>query len=239
MPHRCTPLEPPTVGVGLYLSFPAPPNGGLLEARPPHATDSLAGAMPPHPDRLRPLLPIVVPAVLLIILWSFQPSANDTTSNRGAPGWAAPADDDADSERASVTAVVDGDTIEMEFAGRRHRVRLLGIDSPESVHPELPEQCYGKEATEALSRLLPPGTDIVVERDVELHDRYQRLLLYVYRRSDGLFVNHWLVESGLAEAVFYPPNIHFRPEIQQARQQARASGRGLWGHCDGPDQPLR
>lgn len=194
--------------------------------------------MPPHPRRFRPIISIMVSAVVLV-LCSCRMAGNDIKDNRAADRATSSDAGDANLEQATVKAVVDGDTIEVEMAGRRHRVRLLGVDSPESVHPELPEQCYGKEATDALNRLLPPGTDIMIERDVELHDHYQRLLLYVYRRSDGLFVNRWLVEQGLAEAVFYAPNTHFRPEIQQARQRARTSGRGLWGRCEGPDQPLR
>lgn len=194
--------------------------------------------MPPYLGRFTPIMWIMVPAVLLGFL-SCRVPGNDITDDRAADRPTSSDAGDANLQQATVTAVVDGDTIEVEMTGRRHRVRLLGVDSPESVHPELPEQCYGKEATDALSRLLPPGTDIMIERDVELHDHYQRLLLYVYRRSDGLFVNHWLVEQGLAEAVFYTPNTHYRPKIQQARQRARTSGRGLWGRCEGPDQPLR
>ncbi len=180
---------------------------------------------------------MLVPAVL--ILPACRPPGSDTAARLSANQAASADHNKATLLEATVTTVIDGDTIEVEMAGRRHRVRLLGVDSPESVHPELPEQCYGKEATEGLSRQLPPGSEIIIERDVELYDRYQRLLLYVYRRHDGLFVNRWLVEQGLAEAVFYPPNLHFRPEIQQSRQQARAERRGLWGHCEGPDQPLR
>ncbi len=194
--------------------------------------------MPPHSRRFKPIISILVPAVL-VILPGCRPPGSDTTLGPTTSQATSAGHNNATTLEATVTAVIDGDTIEVEMAGRRHRVRLLGVDSPESVHPELPEQCYGREATEGLSRLLPPGSGIIIERDVELHDRYQRLLLYVYRRYDGLFVNRWLVEQGLAEAVFYPPNIHLRPEIQQARQQARAAGRGLWGHCEGPDQPLR
>lgn len=204
--------------------------------------DSMAGAMPPHPSRFTLLISVLVTAVLFPLLFSgCRAPGHDVIDNtRAAGGGTVTNHDEATAPgKVVVTAVVDGDTIEVDIAGRRYRIRLLGIDSPESIHPEVPEQCYGKEATEALSRLLPPGTDVTIERDVELHDHYQRLLLYVYRRSDGLFVNRWLVERGLAEALFYPPNTHYQPEIQRARQQARASGRGLWGSCDGPDQPLR
>lgn len=140
---------------------------------------------------------------------------------------------------AIVVAVIDGDTIELDFAGHRERVRLLGIDAPESVHPTVPVQCFGREASAELAAALPPGTDVRVERDVDARDRYDRLLLYVYRSSDELFVNRWLVRSGLADTSFYDPNTAWAPALNVARSRARAERAGLWGHCDGPDQPLR
>lgn len=141
--------------------------------------------------------------------------------------------------RAVVVAVIDGDTIEMEIGGRRERVRLLGLDAPETVHPSVPVQCYGAEASAALEALLPPATVVAVERDLELRDRYDRLLLYVYRADDDLFVNHWLVRNGMADTAFYEPNTTRSVDLTRARARARAERAGLWGHCDGPDQPLQ
>jgi len=141
--------------------------------------------------------------------------------------------------QAVVVEVVDGDTIELDLGGRRERVRLLGIDAPESVHPSVPVQCYGPEASLQLTSLLPPSTVVRVERDAELRDRYDRLLLYVYRVEDGLFVNRWLLAMGLADTSYYEPNTALSSPLITARAEARAAGRGLWGHCDGPDQPLQ
>jgi micrococcal nuclease len=140
---------------------------------------------------------------------------------------------------ATVTRVVDGDTVELTIGGQTERVRLVGLDAPESVSPTVPEQCYGAEASRSLRELLPAGTEVRLERDVEARDRYGRLLLYLYRAEDGLFVNQWLIASGLADAVTYEPNDAFHSSFEQARQEARGSGTGLWGSCDGPDQPLR
>ncbi|MGI9597294.1 MAG: thermonuclease family protein, partial [Acidimicrobiales bacterium] len=138
---------------------------------------------------------------------------------------------------AVVTSVVDGDTIELEIAGRPERVRLLGIDAPESVHPTVPIQCYGPEASAQLAAGLPPGSIVRIERDDDARDRYGRLLLYVYRTADGLFVNEWLVRNGLADTSFYEPNTTMAAPLNAARSRARAERVGLWGNCDGPDQP--
>lgn len=145
---------------------------------------------------------------------------------------------DAGLGRAVVVEVVDGDTVELDLGRGRERVRLLGIDAPESVHPTLPVQCFGPEASAQLTRLLPPGTVVRVERDHEARDRYDRLLLYLYRADDDLFVNDWLLANGLADTSFYEPNTTRAPELRRARSRARSTATGLWGACDGPDQPL-
>lgn len=141
-------------------------------------------------------------------------------------------------DRGVVDRVVDGDTIVVDFGTVTERVRLIGIDAPESVAPNQPVHCYGAEASEALHDLLPAGTDVRVERDVEARDRYDRLLLYVYRADDDLFVNHWLVVNGYAESHSYRPNTTHQADFDRARDAARASAIGLWGRCDGPEQPL-
>ena len=149
-----------------------------------------------------------------------------------AAGPAAPIDE------AVVIDVVDGDTVDLDIAGTRERVRLLGVDAPESVHPSMPVQCFGEEASAALAELLPRGSIVRLERDIEARDRYDRLLLYLYRSEDDLPVNLWLVRRGLADTAFYEPNTARAPELTRAKGAARAEGTGLWGACDGPDQPL-
>jgi micrococcal nuclease len=137
-----------------------------------------------------------------------------------------------------VTEVVDGDTVDLDIGGQRERVRLLGIDAPESVHPSVPVQCFGPEASAALVELLPPGSTVRIERDTEPRDRYGRLLLYLFRAEDDLPVNRWLVANGLADTAFYEPNTSRALELTRARADARSRGAGLWSACDGPDQPL-
>lgn len=139
---------------------------------------------------------------------------------------------------ATVVRVIDGDTVELEIGAATERVRLLGIDAPESVARNVPEQCFGAEAAAALAELLPAGTDVEVSRDLEARDHYGRLLLYLHRTADHLFVNEWLVAAGYAEAVSYEPNTTHRSALHRAQRHATGNGLGLWVSCDGPDQPL-
>ncbi len=137
-----------------------------------------------------------------------------------------------------VVDVLDGDTIVIDFGTVSERVRLLGIDTPESVDPNRPVQCFGAEATAHLQELLPVGTTVLVERDVDARDRYGRLLAYVFRSDDDLFVNAALLRGGFADMAILPPNTSYRDELEAAFARARTEDAGLWAHCDGPDQPL-
>lgn len=139
---------------------------------------------------------------------------------------------------AIVERVVDGDTIDVLIGSRQETVRLIGIDAPESVAPTRPVQCFGREASLHLEAVLPHGTEITLVRDVEARDAYRRLLGYVVRSSDGLFVNLELVATGYAAAMNYPPNDHYARVLAGAEADAAAAGRGLWGYCGGPDVPL-
>ena len=139
---------------------------------------------------------------------------------------------------AVVERVVDGDTFTVKIGGRSEPVRLLGIDTPESVARTRPVQCYGEEASLRLAELLPVGTDVTLVRDIEARDAYNRLLAYVVRSDDELFVNLKLVDEGYAAILNYPPNDHYADVLQRAESAARAAGRGLWSACGGPDVPL-
>jgi micrococcal nuclease len=132
---------------------------------------------------------------------------------------------------AVVKRVVDGDTIVVHLGGRDERVRLIGIDTPETVDPRKPVQCFGKEASTHTHDLLPPGTVVRLERDVEGRDRYDRLLAYVYRVSDGLFVNLALARDGYAQMLTIPPNVAYVEQFRGAVADARQAGRGLWSSC--------
>ena len=132
-----------------------------------------------------------------------------------------------------VRRVVDGDTLVVAFGGDDERVRLIGIDTPESVDPRRPVECLGKEAAAHLRGLVPNGTEVRLERDVEPRDRYDRLLAYVHRVDDDLFVNLAMVEAGYAEPLTIPPNVAYRERFSTAARQAREAGRGLWSACQG------
>lgn len=135
---------------------------------------------------------------------------------------------------ATVVDVSDGDTIEVRFDdGPVERVRLLGIDTPETVHPDRPVECWGPEASARTRALTPPGSEVLVRRDQEVRDRFGRLLLYVWR-SDGLFVNATLLAEGHARTMFFAPNHAHRAELSAAAAEARRQGLGLWVEC--PDE---
>lgn len=137
---------------------------------------------------------------------------------------------------AVVTHVVDGDTVDLRFGdGRTERVRLLGIDTPETVKPNTPVQCFGPEASARTKELLTTGTDVLIQRDAEARDRYGRLLAYIWRRQDGLFVNRDLVDGGYARTLAIAPNNAHRADLSAAAAAARATGTGLWSACPATD----
>jgi len=154
-----------------------------------------------------------------------------------APAATAP-DQAALEPNATLERVVDGDTIIAQINGQRERVRLLGIDTPESVAQTRPDQCFGAEASLYLQSLLPEGTAITLIRDEEARDQYDRLLAYVVRSHDQLFINLDLLEKGYAGILIYPPNDHYADLFTDAEHTAASNDVGLWGVCGGPDVPL-
>jgi endonuclease YncB( thermonuclease family) len=134
---------------------------------------------------------------------------------------------------ATVTRLVDGDTLHVRIGGRDEDVRLLGIDTPETHKPNTPVECFGVEASRHLAALVPRGTAVRLERDVEARDRYGRLLAYVYRQRDGLFVNLAMARDGYAAAYTYPPNVAHADALVAAAGEARDQNRGLWAACGG------
>jgi len=134
---------------------------------------------------------------------------------------------------ATVIYVTDGDTIGVEIDGVEERVRLIGIDTPETKKPNTPVQCFGLEATAFTKSLLPVGTALHVERDVEARDVYGRLLAYIYRSADGLFVNMEIIGQGYARPLTIPPNVAHANEFVVAARHAEATNVGLWAGCSG------
>ena len=168
----------------------------------------------------RILTALALVAAALYTQWLAQPDGlhNDpvlTTTPRPAPDGS-----------VRISRVIDGDTIELEGGTR---VRLIGINTPETVDPRTTVQCFGKEASDYTKSLLKNGI-VVLKKDISDTDKYGRLLRYVYL-PDGTFVNLVLVQKGYAHANAYPPDIAHSKEFSAAQAAARSAGIGLWGAC--------
>ena len=132
---------------------------------------------------------------------------------------------------ATVKHVVDGDTIDIAIGGNTERVRLIGINTPETKHPTKGLECFGPEASAYTQQLLPKGTALRVERDIEARDKYGRLLLYVYIADSNVFVNLDLVLQGYARPMVFEPNTAHKADFAQAATQAELRNVGLWQAC--------
>lgn len=148
-------------------------------------------------------------------------------------------------ESARVIDTVDGDTIVVAITGRvegpgagdavvgrEYRLRMIGIDTPESVAPGAPVECFGIEASKATKALLE-GESVRLVTDVSEVDRYDRLLRYVYLGDE--MANARLVLNGYAAAYTYPPDVRHADLFVALQARARAEGRGLWSRrtCGG------
>ena len=131
----------------------------------------------------------------------------------------------------TILKVVDGDTVDIDINGNTERVRLIGVNTPETKHPTKPIECFGPEASAYLTQLLPKGTHVRIERDIEARDRYGRMLLYLYRASDNLFINLDLVLRGYGTPMSIEPNIFHRNDFVHAAALAETTNVGLWQAC--------
>lgn len=136
-------------------------------------------------------------------------------------------------EAAAVKRVIDGDTIELESG---QRVRYIGVDTPETVDPRKPVQCFGKEAS-AKNHELVEGKSVILEKDISETDKYGRLLRYVYLQPtdspNPIFVNDYLVRQGFAHSSSYPPDIKYQDIFRASEDFARQNNLGLWSACTG------
>jgi micrococcal nuclease len=164
--------------------------------------------------------------------------------------WESGSRDSGDERPAAVTSgtvvrAVDGDTLEVRLDGeqRTEDVRLIGVDTPETVKPDTPVQCFGPQAS-AFQHRVAEGRRVRLVTGVEPRDVYDRLLTYVYllppaRLSDNSqrpaqrerFLNAELLRRGLARTLAIPPNIRFAERFAALERRAARAGRGLWGHC--------
>jgi micrococcal nuclease len=132
-----------------------------------------------------------------------------------------------DTTIATVTNVVDGDTIDVEIEGEEYRLRYIGIDTPETVDPRRPVECFGQAASDQNTKLVL-GKTVGLEKDVSETDQFGRLLRYVWLNGSDM-VNVLLVRGGYAEASAYPPDVKYQELLDAMESQAREAGNGLWG----------
>jgi micrococcal nuclease len=144
-----------------------------------------------------------------------EPAALPATETTGIPSQAT---------EATIDYVHDGDTL---FLTDGRKVRLLGINTPE-IGDDL--ECYGDEATALLRSLLPVGTHVWVNADIEPLDQYGRSLLFIYK-DDATNINLELLKQGAAEVMMYAPNLLLQQPVEAAERAARAADLGLWSAC--------
>jgi micrococcal nuclease len=157
----------------------------------------------------------------------------------GGPGDPAPA---GQAVSGKVLRVIDGDTIEVSIDGVEEDVRYIGVDTPETVKPGEPVQCYGPQASAANHRLVE-GQTVRLVFDRERRDAYGRLLAYVYAQARGeagkaqvdaersRFVNATLIRDGYARTLEIEPNTRHASQLRRLEARAGRAGRGLWGAC--------
>jgi micrococcal nuclease len=125
-----------------------------------------------------------------------------------------------------VVRVVDGDTFVIDYNGKEERVRLIGIDTPESVHPNEEKNTKEGIKTSNYTKERLEGKMIKLELDVQERDKYGRILAYVY--VDGNMYNKELLELGYAKLATYPPNVKYVDDFTKLQEQARENKVGLW-----------
>jgi endonuclease YncB( thermonuclease family) len=184
-------------------------------------------------------VPVLVPLLLVLALVGVAGCGGYAGDGGGGGGGGAPAalattraeraswpDPPKAAVPAEVERVVDGDTFVARVKGRRERIRIIGVDTPESVDPNRPDEPFGEEASNFAKRYLD-GATVRLAGDVEPRDRYGRLLAYVWL-DDGTFWNALLAAEGYAQQLTIPPNVTYAELFRRLVGEARAHDRGLW-----------
>jgi len=186
-------------------------------------------------DRRRLALALTLAGLALVALAGCQGLVEDIGNGGGrAPADLATSqaerDDWPDAPKGAVAArverVVDGDTFIASVKGRRERVRVIGVDTPESVAPNQPDEPYGEEASDFAKHYLD-GETVRLAGDAEPRDRYGRMLAYVWL-EDGTFWNALLAAEGYAQQLTIPPNVTYERLFRRLVGEARREDRGLW-----------
>ena len=169
-------------------------------------------------------------AVLIAFAFAAQAGAQDAVPY--------PAEDFSKDTACPIEKVVDGNTVVIQRDGKSVPVRLIGVDTPDTMHPQKPAEAFGKEAS-AFARHLLLGESVYLRGDEgeEREDRYGHLLAYLYRVPDGLFVNLEIVRQGYGRTLTRFPFQHMEL-FQHYERQAQEAAKGLWGQPEEePDDP--
>ena len=173
-----------------------------------------------RPNHVRAAL-LLIPAILLVAFFAHAEDKKPTV----------PVKDFKSATAFKVLRTIDGDTIEVEQDGKPVKVRLIGIDTPETVHPSKPVEAFGKEASRFTANLLK-GESVYLELDAK-PDKYGRSLAFVYRAPDGLVVNLEIIRQGYGHTYTkYLFDDKMMALFRHYEKDAREAGRGLWGSAD-------
>lgn len=185
---------------------------------------------------------LFITALLIIIgslfIWKGASSLEELTSNRLTAQLVMTSPSPSNiagigGREVLVTRVIDGDTIEVQIGMAILTVRYIGIDTPETVDPRRPVQCFGRQASNENKKLIE-GKKVILSKDVSETDKYGRLLRYVYVKLENgefLFVNDYLIRQGFAKASTFPPDVKYSQAFLEAEREARENRMGLWNSC--------
>lgn len=168
-----------------------------------------------HKRYLKPIIVVLIIVAIIVVSYLIQRRSSLSIAQ---PGY------------YRVTAVYDGDTIEVEMDGVKEKIRLIGVDTPETHHPTKPVGCFGPEASEYTKKALE-STIVRLEADEinQNRDRYQRLLRYVYT-TDGVLWNERLLSAGYGSALTAFPFTKI-DDFKLSEQNAKATSKGMWSAC--------
>ncbi|MFA7676156.1 MAG: thermonuclease family protein [Candidatus Shapirobacteria bacterium] len=171
---------------------------------------------------------IVAGILFLILAFKMTPKTDVLPSKNEVPTEAITPTETAKSYLVLVTKIIDGDTLMVKINDKEESVRLIGIDTPETVDPRKTVQCFGKEASEKMKELVE-NKMVKLEADLTQNDRdkYNRLLRYVYL-EDGTLVNKKLIEEGFGFEYTYKIPYKFQVEFKEAQKLAEEKKMGLW-----------
>ena len=230
--QRGAPLVEETAGLLPTEPTPEPVTTAEVLTEAPPTPTVVPRPVPPSPMPVPPTATPVPPRATSV-------PSSPTTAPTNPPVGANPVMPSG-LQQARVVKVIDGDTVDVQINGNVERVRLIGIDTPETKDPRKPVQCFGREASAQAVKLLQ-GQTVMLEPDPsqQERDRYQRLLRYVWL-PDGQLFNLEMIVGGYAHEYTFEVPYKYQPVFQKAEREARERGWGFWAAttCNGnTEQP--